>query len=69
MSVVWRKFKNKMQQLHCIDCYRCCCLYFSAAYETQTVTCLVAVQLANCSRRSDHRQWNCSRHCTCVLDT
>jgi len=37
---------------------------FSAVYETLTVTCLLssAVQMANCSRRSDHWQRNCSHY-------
>jgi len=33
---------------------------FSAVYETQTVTCLVELQLVNCFTRPDHWQRNCS---------
>jgi len=35
---------------------------FSAIYETQTVTCLVEVQLVSSSTRKNRWQRNCSHH-------
>ena len=62
---IYMAWIRKMQQKHQVNCYSPQLLswrMFSAAYEIQTVTCLVEVQLADCSIQSDRQQRSCNHH-------